>query len=259
MVEKEIIINGHKVRYGEKQNSDASTVFVFLHGWGSDHTIFQPLFALVDCAIALDFPGFGGSSPLQEPWTLATYAAVTRAFIEKKVGGRKVIFIAHSFGGRVLLQMLSQQSKIAWVHQVICMGIPFVREQTGVQKFMQVLLQIAKGMVQLLPESIAGKMREWGYGVIGAEDYSVLTNEVMRKTFQRIINTDMEYLAQSLRNYTTTFIWGSDDTAASVGDAEVVAHTVGAAMHRIEGGDHFPFLGNTEDAFKAVFRKSIAL
>ncbi len=259
MVEKEIIINGYKVRYGEKQSSDASVVYVFLHGWGSEYTIFEPLFKVVDCAVAIDFPGFGGSSPLQEPWTLATYAAIVREFVEKKVGDRKVVFIAHSFGGRVLLQMLSQQSKISWIQQVICIGIPFTRKRTRAQNFIQAILRTAKNILLLLPRSAREKMQEWGYDIIGAQDYADLKNEVMRKTFQHIINADMEYLAQSLHKYNTVFIWGTDDVAAPITDTEVIAHRVGATMHRIEDGDHFPFLGETEDAFKTIFKKSITI
>ena len=69
----------------------------------------------------------------------------------------------------------------------------------------------------------------------------------------------MEYLAQSLHNYTTIFIWGTHDTAAPIEDAETIARKVNATIYRIEEGDHFPFLGNTEDEFKTVFKKSIAL
>ena len=257
MVEKEIIVNGHKVRYGEKQDSSASVVHVLLHGWGSDCTIFEPLFKVVDGAIALDFPGFGGSSPLQDPWTLATYAATLREFIERKIGDRKVVYMAHSFGGRVLLQMLSQQSKIPWVEQVICVGVPFTRRQTARKDIMQAILRTAKGVLLLLPERAREKVRGWGYDAIGAEDYANLKNEVMRKTFQNIINADMEYLAQSLQNYNTVFIWGTEDDAAPIADAEAIAHKVGAVMHRIEGGDHFPFLGETEEEFKDIFKKSI--
>lgn len=259
MVEKEIVINGHKIRYGEKQSDDASVVYVFLHGWGSDYTIFEPLFNIVSCAIAPDFPGFGGSSPLKEPWTLATYAATLREYIEKKRGGRKVVFVAHSFGGRVLLQMLSQQSKVAWVERVICIGIPFTRKRTAGQNCMQAILQAAKGTLQLVPGPIGEKMREWGYDVLGAEDYRALTSEVMRKTFQHIINADIEYLAQSLNNYNTIFIWGTDDDAAPIKDAEVIAHKIGATIHPIENGDHFPFLGETEGAFRSVFKKNTTI
>ncbi|MCY4576838.1 MAG: alpha/beta hydrolase [Candidatus Kaiserbacteria bacterium] len=259
MTEKELIIGGCKVRYVE-QCSDASTVvYVFLHGWGSDYTIFKSLFGVVDCLLAFDFPGFGGSSPLREPWTLAAYAAVLREFVEKKAGGRKVVFVAHSFGGRVLLHMLSQQSTLDWIQRIICMGVPFARKQKATSSFMAPILGVAKVIVRLLPRSMRQRIRAWWCDFIGAEDYAVLESVAMKKTFQHVIATDMRYLAQSLRGYDTVFLWGADDVAAPIADAAVVAQEVGATLHRIAGGDHFPFLGATSEAFETAFTQHACL
>ena len=203
MTEKETIIDGYKVRYGEQCAADASVLYVFLHGWGSDYTLFKPLCKLVDCALAFDFPGFGGSSPLREPWTLAKYAALLRSFIEKKVGDREVVFVAHSFGGRVLLQMLSQQSKVPWVRRVVCMGVPFVRRQQQAQQAMSFALTMAKGVAFLLPRGIRRAVRDRWCAMVGADDYAALDTAAMKKTFQNIISADMQYLAQSLRGYDT--------------------------------------------------------
>ena len=259
MYEKDIIIDGHKIRYSEHYSDAGSVVYIFLHGWGSDHTIFKPLFGLVDNRVAFDFPGFGGSSPLREPWTLATYAAVLRAVLEKKTDGREVVFVAHSFGGRVLLQLLSQQSKLAYIRRVICIGIPFTREQKSGKKYIITALSTAKIATRLLPKPTRQNLRAWWCNSIGAKDYAALDSNTMKKTFQNIINTDMHTLAESLRDYNTDFVWGTDDTAAPIADAETVAQKIGATLHPIEGGDHFPFLGKTEKTFKTIFKNIIAL
>ena len=39
MLEKEIIVNNNKIKYIKKQGV-CDTVFVFLHGWGSNHELF---------------------------------------------------------------------------------------------------------------------------------------------------------------------------------------------------------------------------
>ena len=259
MTEKEIIIGGYKVRYGEQCSGDNPVLYVFLHGWGSDYTIFKSLFGMVDCAVAPDFPGFGGSSPVQEPWNLAKYAALLREFTEKKADGRKVVFVAHSFGGRVLLQMLSQQSKVAWIQRIICMGIPLTRKKRAGHNYIAPILKMAKIAVQLLPKAAQRSIRDWWCSFIGAADYAALEGEAMKKTFQHIINADMRHLAQSLCGYDTVFIWGTDDTTAPIADAEHIAQKVGATMRRVEGGDHFPFLGDTEEAFKTVLKETITL
>ncbi len=259
MAEKEIIIAGSKVRYGEVCDDGAGVVYIFLHGWGSDHTIFTSLFGLVDCAVALDFPGFGGSSPLREAWGLGRYAGVLREFVEKVSDGREVVFVAHSFGGRVLLQMLSQQGKMPGVRRVICMGLPFTREQRAVYPYLFSALKVAKAVARLLPKTVNRKVRQWWCERVGADDYAALESEPMKKTFQRIINADMQRLAESLRDYDTVFIWGVDDDAAPIADAEAVAERVGAQLHAVAGGDHFPFLGDTAESFQTIFTKSIRL
>lgn len=259
MAEKEIIIEGCKVRYREVCDDGAGVVYIFLHGWGSDHTIFTSLFGLVDCAVALDFPGFGGSSPLREAWGLTRYAGVLRAFVEKVSGGREVVFVAHSFGGRVLLQMLSQQAKMPGVRRVICMGLPFTREQRAVYPYLIPALKVAKVVARALPKTVNRKVRQWWCDRIGADDYAALESEPMKKTFQRIINADMQRLAESLRGYDTVFIWGEDDTAAPIVDAEPIAERVGAQLHAVAGGDHFPFLGETAESFQTIFTNSIRL
>ena len=203
--------------------------------------------------------GLGEAHHLQEPWNLAKYAALLREFTERRANGKKVVFVAHSFGGRVLLQMLSQQSKVVWIQRIICMGIPLARKQRAGHTYIAPILKAAKITTQLLPKATQRNIREWWCDVVGAEDYAALESEAMKKTFQNIINADMQYLAQSLRNYNTVFIWGTDDTATPIADAEKTAQEVGATMHRIEGGDHFPFLGDTEEVFKTIFKETITL
>ena len=255
MIEKEVIIQGNKLRYGEMRG-DGGVVHIFLHGWGSDHTVFSSLVRSVSVALALDFPGFGGSTMPKQPWTLAEYAALLRAFVDKKAEGREIVFIAHSFGGRVLLKMLNQQSAMSWVRRVICIGVPFDRALTLPQKCAAVVGGAGKAALAFLPKSIARKARERWCALLGAEDYAALGDEVMKKTFQNIVNEDVRILAQSLKEYPTDFIWGSDDAAAPLEDAEAVADEVDATLYVVEGGDHFPFVGSTEEAFMSFFKKS---
>ena len=257
MEEGEIIIRGNRVRYTEKKGDNA-TVYIFLHGWGSDYTLFAPLFEETDSILAFDFPGFGKSAPLQEVWTVTDYAAILQEMLEKKVGERNIIFVAHSFGGRVLLRLLSQQSRISEVQHIICTGVPFMRKQGMKQHCAYLCAKIGAVLLPLLPKNIAKTIKNQWYTLLGAEDYALLENDIMKKTFQKIISTDMHSLTQSLRNYTTHFIWGTHDTEAPIEDAEVIAHEVGATLHRIPYGDHFPFIGDTEKEFTEIFKQITA-
>lgn len=62
-------------------------------------------------AVSLDFPGFGESPEPPGPWGVPEYAACTRAFMEAiGIGGCDVV--AHSFGGRVTIQLASETPEL---------------------------------------------------------------------------------------------------------------------------------------------------
>ena len=253
MSEKEIVIDGNKIRYVEKKGGDES-VFIFLHGWNNDHTIFSPLYRNTDTMVAFDFPGFGGSSSLKEVWGLKKYAEVTKNFIGKIADNRKIIFVVHSFGGRVLLKMLNEGT-VENIWQIICIGVPFTRRHGVLYEFLCGFSKIAGSITAHLPESVVKKVRRLWHKVVSAEDYGALKNEAMKKTFKGILNEDMMVLAGVLKNYKTDFIWGDNDTAAPLSDAALVAEELGVALHIIKDGDHFPFLGKTEERFMEIFKQ----
>lgn len=90
--------------------SDAPPVLV-LHGWGASidavGSIVTGLGATLD-VIAVDFPGFGGTEMPPVAWTTADYAQwVLRLLDELRV--ERCSIVAHSFGGRVTLQLMAAQ------------------------------------------------------------------------------------------------------------------------------------------------------
>ena len=99
-------------------------VVVFAHGWARTHADFLPVAELIaDHAhcILVDLPGFGDSPRPDGAWDTNNYADAMRAFITDQVGTRPVIWVGHSFGGRVGLRLAAQpNSPIA--HMVIAAG-----------------------------------------------------------------------------------------------------------------------------------------
>ena len=68
--------------------------------------------------VRLDFPGFGASDPLPEPWSLEDYQDATAQFL-RQLGLDHPVLVGHSFGGRVILRMcgngLIQPEKIVLI------------------------------------------------------------------------------------------------------------------------------------------------
>lgn len=253
MFEKELIINDFKIKYFEKQDTGGA-VFVFLHGWGSSYKAFSLIYRELSNFIALDFPGFGGSSRPERILKLSDYAELAENFIRRKLGGKKIIFVAHSFGGRVLLKLLLRNN-VKNIKQIICVGVPFFRRYGNGRKAVYWATKIFKVIALAAPESAARAMRKYWYKIIGAGDYAALENEIMKGTFRNIINEDIAKISYILKNYKTDFIWGSDDSEAPLSEAEIISKKTGANLYIIKNGGHFPFVGETAEEFNNIFKK----
>jgi pimeloyl-ACP methyl ester carboxylesterase len=251
MLEKERIINNFKIKYCEKQKTNGP-FFVFLHGWGSNYKSFFSIYKNLDNYVVFDFPGFGESSNIKRPLTLSDYAHIL-SVISSGLKDKKIIFVAHSFGGRVLLKFLNQKNKIENIQQIICIGVPFIRNYNHKTKFIGTITKIFKIISNPLPKTMSKQIRKIWYKAIGSHDYFALENQIMKETFVNVINEDIFKIVHTLKNYKTDFIWGSNDKEAPLGGAKVVSEKVGARLHIIKNGGHFPFVGATSKEFQKIF------
>jgi len=78
---------------------------IFLHGWLSDHLVFEPLFPLLDeeryTAVFADYRGYGLSSNLEGKYTIEEIASDVIE-LAGELGWRHCHIIGHSMGGMVL-------------------------------------------------------------------------------------------------------------------------------------------------------------
>ncbi len=253
MINKEIIIGKNKIFYTQNLKSKEKCVYVFLHGWDSNLTLFSYLFKDFDNFLALDFPNMGKSSAIKEPWTLGDYATFLQKFLNKTIPKeQKIVFIVHSFGGRVLLKLLNTFDFSAKIEKIICIGVPFIRqENTKIEK----ITKIGKKMLKLLPQKPKEVLQKKWYNIIGVQDYLDIKDEITKKTFQNIIKEDIEMYTHKLNNFETFFVWGENDKQAPVKNAEIIANNVNAQIFVIKNANHFPFLPPHIEEFKKILRK----
>lgn len=93
--------NDHPMFY--TQHGDGDTVFIWAHGWGTNHKTLLPLsqsLTKMGRHYVLDLPGFGQSPPPKTVWGAADYAEYIHEFI-KSLKARKIVWIGHSFGCRI--------------------------------------------------------------------------------------------------------------------------------------------------------------
>ncbi len=179
-----------------------------LHGWGRSHTDFDGVLAGKP-AISVDLPGFGASPMPSGPWGSAEYAeaigSVWQAFDEPPV------VVAHSFGGRVAMQLALQRP----MRSLVLIGVPLIRPTTNRKPV--VAFRVAKRMHRLgliSDDRIEDYRRKFG-----SADYRS-TEGVMRDVFVKVVNESYEdqldQLAVPIR-----MLWGSQDTAAPLTLAQV--------------------------------------
>ncbi len=252
MENKETIFENIKISYIEKTTDNSSVVF-FLHGWGASYKTFFYLYKDLNNYLTFDFPGFGSSEKLKKTWSLNDFANFTTKFLEEKTKGKKIIIVAHSFGGRVILKML-ENKKYQNIEKIILTGVPFVRNLKFSHKIILFLTKFFKSIFSFLPEKVNTKLKDLWYKKIESSDYKVLKNREERETFKNIIEENIEEKTKNLKNYKTYFIWGKNDKEAFLKDAEKISKKVGAEFFQIKA-NHFPFLPPTEKEFLEIFNK----
>jgi len=189
----------------EVLNEDASgEPIVFLHGWegsGKSFEFFAENLSLTRPFVLLDFPPFGESSMLSTPWTVQKYAQMVICLLQS-LGHSKFSIVAHSFGGRVALNLASNEGKI--VSKMVLTGCAGIKKRSFEKwckvKFFKFLKFLAK--LKLFKKSSLKKM--------GSEDYKKL-NDTMKKTFVNIVTYDQKAEIKKVTCPTLLF-WGENDT-----------------------------------------------
>ncbi len=82
---------------------------ILLHGFGLDHNIWNPLLGGLETSfrvIVPDMPGFGESPGFKQEFTMARLGKLFAGFVHD-VAGQNAVFLGHSMGGYIALELLS--------------------------------------------------------------------------------------------------------------------------------------------------------
>lgn len=243
----EATLNGCKIHYTLDRNEDPSApVVVLMHGWGCDGNIFSYLRKEImekSTVLAVDFPGHGQSAEPPEPWGVPEYTAQLVALMEQ-LEISKANLVAHSFGGRVALELASSRPDL--VDKLVITGGAGLRKQpTKEQKKRQAQYKRMNAILEKLKKlPLLGKAAEAMQTKLrnkyGSPDYIKL-NENMRKTFVKVINYDQAHLLERIQA-STLLIWGTADTETPLWMGQQMEKTIpDAALITFEGRGHFAF------------------
>ncbi len=216
-------------------------VIIWTHGWGQSHAAFLPLINPLERLghhVAIDFPGFGQSPAPDENWGTRDYADAIAALI-KEQGFSSVIWVGHSFGCRVGIQMAAHYPELM---DGLCLiaGAGLKRKRPFHKKiYFYLRIKLFKALRRFVPD---GKFKDTLMTKFGSADYK--SAGAMRKIFVRVVNEDLTAQAQET-TCPTTLIYGSQDTETPPEFGQRFSRLIkDSKLHLLDGQDHYSVLQN---------------
>ncbi len=238
----QITVNGINADYVMQGTGEPVLI---LPGWSATAPAYQTIIKTLSekfCVYVLNLPGFGVTPEPSEPWCVDDYVDFTIGFIQQ-LGFSSLTLLGHSFGGRIIIKMLSRNELPFSVKQVVLVdsaGIkptPSAEKQKKSERYNHLKKLYGGKLVSKLCPSAMEKLRR----KYGSADYAA-ASPIMRQCLIRTVREDLTGL---IKNVTpgALLIWGRDDTATPVQDAEQMKERIpGAVLHIIDGAGHFPFI-----------------
>ena len=241
----EMLAGGVSVHYELAGSGDKRVVL--LHGWGCDTSLMKPVADFLSrdmTVLSIDFPAHGQSGRPPKPWGVPDFAACTLELL-KKLDFLPCSVIAHSFGGRVTIELASQDA--ALFERIILTGSAGIKDRPSEEsrkrsaRYRQLkgLCEKAKAakVFGKLPDILEEKLRQ----KYGSKDYNALDSE-MRKTFVQVVNHDQTDLLGAIVQ-PTLLIWGDKDTETPLWMGQLMEKRIpDAGLVVLEGGTHFAYL-----------------
>jgi pimeloyl-ACP methyl ester carboxylesterase len=192
-------------------NDPNAPVFIWAHGWGQSHAAFRdvlPSFTASGRHIVIDFPGFGSSPEPDTPWSTKDSADLMAEFIRAQ-GYKAVLWIGHSFGVRVGLQMCAHYPDLmAGMVNIAGAGLKLKRPpiKAAIMQMRIYTYKTLKFMTRF------GLSENWLKNKFGSQDYRNVSG-IMRQVFINVVNEHLEDEAKTT-SCPCLLIYGENDTEA---------------------------------------------
>ena len=225
-------------------NNKSDKSLVFLHGWGQNIQMMEPLakpFIKKHNVLIIDLPGFGKSEEPKEVWSIYDYAQMVNELV-KELKLKNVMLIGHSFGGKISLAYACKYNPT----KIVLLASPYkvkIKKDSLKTKTLKTLKKVP----------VLNKLENIAKKYIGSTDYKN-ASEMMKKVLVKHINLD---LRNDIKNIEcpTLLIWGTLDTAVPYKVAlELEKLIKDAGLVTYEGCTHYAYLerlGQTVNVLKS--------
>jgi pimeloyl-ACP methyl ester carboxylesterase len=243
-----IKISDLNINYVSYINEDNKKNIILLHGWGSNLNIFNFIISSLKDnynVYAIDLPGFGESDMPNNPLWINDYSLIIKKFIEY-FNIDNPILIGHSFGGRIIIKLLSK-FKLD-VNKIVLIDSAGIRPKRTIKYYFKIYLY---KFLKLFKHILGIKYLNYIRKLFGSSDYNMV-NDVLKKT---LINTVNEDLKKDLSNIDkeTLIVWGENDNITPVKDAKVINKlVVNSGLVILKNAGHYSFLDKPYDCIKII-------
>jgi len=226
--------------YYEKYGNSKKTLII-LPGWGDTRKTFNYLVNNLKDKFTIyifDYPGFGNSIFPNKELTIDDYAIYIRNFIKENNISNPYI-LCHSFGCRIAILLIGKYRVL--VDKLIIIGGAGIRRKSikrKIRSYKYKLLKKLKIFVRKNKREIYINNLFIKYSSV---DYRNL-NEIERKTFSNIINTDLRKYLKYVY-CPTLLIWGENDSSTPLKDGKLMNKKIkDSGLIIIKKGTHFVYL-----------------
>lgn len=248
-MEKNIKINGLNFHYTV---AGSGSPVVLMHGWGCNSTTLASIEKVAvenHTVYNVDFPGFGESQEPNEVWGVEKYTQLIEEFV-KLENIENPILLGHSFGGRVGILYSSRNQ----VKKLILVDAAGVKPRRSLKYYFKVYTyKMGKRLMPLIyGKDGAQKRIEEMRAKRGSSDYNN-ASPMMRAILSKVVNEDLKHCMPKIKA-PTLLIWGENDTATPLRDAQIMEKLIpDAGLVSFPGCGHYSFLDNPIQ-FAAVLR-----
>lgn len=231
---------------------DGTPGFIWLHGWGQDHTAFDRLSSLLATEGThqlFDQPGFGKTPIVSAGDGTREYADKLAALL---AGTGPHIFVGHSFGVRVSIQLAAHHPHLVKAIVGIA-GAGLKRKRSLGFQVKAKLIRFWGQMTKHLDRLFGTRMRNQFETRFGSADY--LNAGELRTTFVKVVNEDLSDEAKAV-DCPTCLIYGEHDTETPPEFGQrYQAMMKDAEFHQLPGYDHWDILTRGAYQCEAVIKR----
>lgn len=204
---------------------------VFLHGWGQNKAMLNPLVncvALYANTINFDLPGFG-ESILPHPYTINDYILYIRKILKnEKI--RPLVIVGHSFGGKI-----AAFYALKYPTNLLLLAPSIVKPRYKMSTAFKI--RMYKLYNSLKNKNIIKKIPNY---FLGSNDYQNATGN-LRETFKNVVHAYLDKDIKKLKKKTIIFCGKNDKVIDKYQAKKMKKHLVNGELITING-DHFAYL-----------------